>query len=420
MKIAAPSPKQRKFVTGSTRRINIAHGSVRSGKTIASLVRWVDFIRHAPPGNLAMVGKTERTLKRNVLDPLVDLIGARHCRVVVGSGEAWILGRRVYLVGANDERSITKIQGLTLLGAYGDELCTWRESFFAMLLSRLSEHGAKFFGTTNPDSPAHWLKRQYLDRAKTLDLYAERFRLDDNTSLDPAYVAALQREYTGLWHRRYILGEWVAAEGAIYDILDLTAGGPHVTSQIPDIARWWVGIDYGTANPFVALLIGEATDHLVVAREWRWDSAVQRRQLTDAQYSERIADWLDHGAAGIGGPDERIDVDRTFIDPSAASFIRQTYVDGWAGVVAADNSVLDGIREVASLLAAGRLRIHESCHGLLDELAGYSWDPKAALRGEDRPLKIADHGADALRYAIRELRSVWRHWITLPALEEAA
>src|SRR5690606_4293976 len=138
-------------------------------------------------------------------------------------------------------------RGMTLAGAYGDEVTLWPESFFTMLLSRLSVPGAQFFGTTNPDSPGHWLKKRYLDRADELSLRRFRFTLADNPALDPAYVEALKREYTGLWYRRYILGEWVAAEGAIYDMFDPDR---HVARELPEILHWWVGVDYGTTNPF--------------------------------------------------------------------------------------------------------------------------------------------------------------------------
>jgi hypothetical protein len=46
----------------------------------------VQFVRTGPAGNLAMIGKTERTLKRNVIDPLVDMLGPKRCRYVAGAG----------------------------------------------------------------------------------------------------------------------------------------------------------------------------------------------------------------------------------------------------------------------------------------------------------------------------------------------
>lgn len=423
MTVAPLQGKQLASVRAADRRINLWEGSVRSGKTIGSIIAWLRFIREAPPGNLLMAAKTERTLKRNVIHPMQDMLGKRRVRYVQGDGELHVCGRRIYVAGANDERAQEKIRGLTLAGAYVDEASTIPESFWSMLLTRLSVEGARLFGTTNPDNPRHWLLKDYLDRASVtierdgtvrhggdgaelLDLARFRFRLDDNPHLPAAYIQALEREFVGLWYRRFILGEWVAAEGAIYDMLDLER---HAVDQLPDIRRWWLTCDYGTTNPTHVLLIGEHDDGLVVAREWRWDSRAQRRQLTDGEYSTKLRSWVEGGCDDAADP-QTMSLERMFVDPSAASFIRQLHRDGWP-VRQADNTVDDGIRETASLLAAGRLTIHESCTHLLDELSGYSWDPKAQDRGEDAPLKQDDHGPDALRYAVRGLRRTWRRWL---------
>lgn len=417
--------KQRASVQHATHRLNIWEGAVRSSKTICSLLAWLQYTRSGPAGNLAMVGRTERTLKRNVIDPLIDMLGPQRCRYVAGSGEVWILGRRIYTAGANDERATEKIRGLTLAGAYADEVSILPESFWAMLLTRLSVTGAQLLGTTNPDNPNHWLMRDYLcrpalwiradgttvaDPDSDLDLARFSFQLADNPALSSAYLAALSAEFTGLWRRRFIHGEWVIGDGAIYDMFDPER---HQIAELPvddaghtDIARWAVAVDYGTTNPFHALLIGVGERRLVVAAEYRHDSRSARRQLTDAEYSAAMRDWL----AGIH-PAMVDRLDGIWVDPSAASFHAQLHRDGWSGVRGADNSVADGIRDVASLLAADLLVIHDDCTGLLAELPGYVWDPDAARRGEDKPRKVDDHGVDALRYGVRGLRRHWRHWL---------
>ena len=400
MELIVPQGKQAYAIRYSDARINIWDGAVRSGKTFASIWRWVRYVREGPPGELLMAGKTERTLKRNILDPIAELVGNRNFRLVSGSGECWLFGRRIYLVGANDERAEGKIRGMTLAGAYGDEVTLWPESFFTMLLSRLSVPGAQFFGTTNPDSPGHWLKRRYLDRADELSLRRFRFTLADNPALDPAYVEALKREYTGLWYRRYVLGEWVAAEGAIYDMFDPDR---HVARELPEILHWWVGVDYGTTNPFVAVLLGEGIDRrLYVVDEWRWDSRQQGRQMTDAEYSRALQRWLSEYTTTWRW---------IFVDPSAASFIVQLHRDRVRGVTGANNDVLDGIRNVATLLATDRLKIHSRCTGLIEELQSYAWDDKAQAQGEDKPLKQNDHGPDALRYVCAGTQSTWKRWL---------
>lgn len=390
------SPKALQSIEESTARLNIWEGAVRSSKTIASLVRWIEYVPTAPPGPLLMAAKTERTLIRNILGPLSDIVGPRRFKLNRGEGELRLAGRTIYLAGANDERAEQKIRGLTLAGAYGDELTLWPESFFKMLLSRLSVEGARLFGTTNPDSPYHPLKTDFLDRAGELDLKSWHFGMRDNLSLSEAYINALAAEYTGLWRKRYIDGLWVAAEGAIFDMFDADA---HTTDEAPEaIARAWVGCDYGTTNPTVFLyVVQDANGKLWVLDEWRHDPAqAGGRQMTDVQFSEALKTFL-----------EERTVQWVFIDPAAASFRLQAFRDGIKGVVPADNTVIDGIREVSTLLSAGRLVIHKRCEGLIREMSSYVWDAKAQKRGEDAPVKRDDHGCDALRYLIRGTRAHW-------------
>ena len=400
------SDKQERSIAHSTARINIWSGAVRSGKTISSLLRWLTYVADAPRGGaLVVAGKTLDTVARNVFAPLQDhaLFGpaARHVHYTRGASTATILGRQVEVITAADARAEGRLRGLTAAGAYVDELTLIPEAFFAQLLARLSVPGAKVFCTTNPDGPAHWVRKKFLLRAGELDLRHWHFTLDDNPALDPAYVEALKAEYVGLWYRRFILGEWCLAEGAVYDMWDEDT---HVVDELPQITRWIsCGIDYGTTNPFAALVLGAGADgRLYLVDEWRWDSKLQRRQLTDAEYSARLRAWM---------RDRGYDPEWIAVDPSAASFKLQLFRDGVSSVMDADNGVVDGIRLIASLLATDRLRVHRSCRGWIEEAPGYSWDDDAAAKGIDQPVKVADHSLDAARYAIASTQTLWRPYV---------
>ena len=214
------SPKQKEALqllkNGGLRRINIFEGSVRSGKTYISMIMWAFWVAKSPADKaFLMTAKTLATLKRNVLDPLRELLG--DCFTYsLGRKEGRLFGRRVYLEGASNAQSESKIRGMTLMGAYCDELTLFGEEFFVMLLSRLSEEGARLFATTNPDCPAHWVKRNYIDNP-CIDLMSMKFLLTDNTFLSKTYVEELKKEFCGVFYNRYILGEWVVAEGRVYE-----------------------------------------------------------------------------------------------------------------------------------------------------------------------------------------------------------
>lgn len=411
------------------RRITIYDGAVRSGKTITSELEFIRFVKHGPPGPLAAVGKTERTLYRNVIAPLEEFLrprGGFHYNQ--GNGEVHTLGRTIYVYGANDRTAEEKIRGVTLAGLYGDELTLWPESMFKMSLSRLSIPGARLIGTTNPDAPAHWLNRGFLERANELNLRRHQFTLHDNPNLDKDYIADLEREYTGLWRERFILGKWVAAEGAVYGMLDPAR---HLVDALPwedaagklipakaALTTTWLAADYGTTNPTVFGALTAYEEVLYLHHEWRWDATARNRAMTDAELSKAFLGWAEYQV--------KLPVKRIFPDPSAASFIEQLRRDGvrhTALLEPAEKIVLDGIREVSSLLSLEKLKLHRPTTAVRpqsapeeqlttwDELSSYAWDPKEADKGEDVPIKQNDHGPDMLRYAVMGARYAWRRWI---------
>ncbi|MFI0939153.1 PBSX family phage terminase large subunit [Streptomyces sp. NPDC021020] len=408
------TPVQIRSIAAANRRINLWEGAVSSGKTIASAWAWMMFVPQASTtGELVMIGKTRDALYRNVLQPMMnpEIFGelAAQVEYTPGAVTCRIFGRLVHVIGANDIKSENKIRGMTCAGAYVDEATLLPEPFWDMLLTRMRAVGARIYASTNPDAPTHWLKAKFIDdplQRQTMKVFS--FELDDNTHLDAPYVAHIKASHSGLFYKRFVLGQWVAAQGAIYDMFDHAT---QVVDILPQMHRWIsVGIDYGATNPTHAVLVGLGNDRrLYVVSEYRYARGTSNITLTQADTSRRIVRWLDdvphHG---------RVRPPYVVVDPSAASFKTQLLQDG-LNPTAADNSVLDGIRLVSNLLANRQLVIHSSCRELLKEIASYTWDPKAALDGLDAPLKLNDHGMDALRYALFTTRLLWQHQLRLAA-----
>jgi PBSX family phage terminase large subunit len=409
------SAKQEASIAQSNAKINLWTGSVRSGKTVASLLRWLMYVADPPRGGALVVsGKTFDTVYRNVFGPLTDPAVTGDVSKLIaytrGAPTAMMLGREVEVITANDAKAEGRLRGLTCAGMYVDEATLIPEDFWTQALARLSVTGSKLFATTNPGAPAHWLRQKYLLRAQETGLRNWHFTLDDNPALDPEYVSWLKSTYTGLWYRRFIQGDWCFAEGAVYDMWDENI---HVVQTLPPISDWLcVAVDYGTTNPLHAVLIGlGVNDVMYVVAEWRWDSRREGRQLTDVEYSRRLREWLNTvplPASQLRGPKPRFFI----VDPSAASFKVQLFNDGF-NPVDGDNSVVDGIRLVSTLLVLGKLKVHASCKHLIAEIPGYSWSEKHAAAGEDVPVKADDHGLDALRYGTRTTRGLWQGRIPL-------
>lgn len=379
------SDKQRELLhrwqTGGLKRINILEGSVRSGKTWVTLVLWAFWVATMPEdAAYLMVAKTLTSLRRNCLDLLEKLVGRKNFTYSIPKKEARLFGRLVYLEGVNDARAESKIRGMTLQGALCDELTLFTEDFFAMLLSRLSLPEAKLFGSTNPDNPSHWLMEKYIKRQDELDMLVMKFLIDDNPALDPEYVRQLKREYTGVFYRRYILGEWCVAEGLVYEF-DKAA---HTTDVIPESGRYFISVDYGTLNPFSAGLWCLNGGRAVRIREYYYSGREKQAMKTDEEYYAQLEK--------LAGD---LPIECVVVDPSAASFIAAIRRHGRFAVRRARNDVLDGIRLTSMLLRAGRILIHRDCKDAIREFGLYRWDEKSEA---DRPVKENDHAMDDIRY----------------------
>lgn len=381
------SAKQKLSLVESHARINIWEGAVRSGKTHVSLWRFIEELIHGPHGDYAVISRTFDSFKRNILPLLTSMIGA-DARYYAGKREMSIWGKTCHIIGADDQRAEHKVRGSTFMGSYVDEATIIPESVFKMLVSRCAMKGAKIFATTNPDSPFHWLKRDYLDGNPDVKSWA--FRLEDNPELTPQEREYLRRQYKGLWYQRFIEGRWVQAEGSIYDFFDESL---HCIDFPQSTAKeYFVGVDYGTTNPCAFVLVGYNPDrypNLWVEKEYYFDSRKAQRQKTDLEYASDLINFTNGYS-----------VRSIYVDPSAASFKLELLRNGVQGVVDAENEVNDGIRLLSQFLTQGTLKITRGCRNLIQEFCSYVWDNKSLTLGVDKPLKENDHLLDALRYCI--------------------
>lgn len=379
------SNKQALSIAEATQRYNVWCGAVSSGKTHASTRVLLDRIKNGPAGDCMILGVSRATIQRNVLNELYGFLGWPSPSSK--SAETKLYGRNIYFVGANDESCVRSIQGSTLALAYGDEVATWPQPCFKMLQSRLRVPGAQGLFTCNPEGPAHWFKKEFLDRSDELDIAHWTFLLDDNPSLDEKYKENLKKEYTGMWYKRYILGEWAVAHGLIYDSFDELN-----TYENPrnNPTYYIVGIDYGTSNATAAVLLAinpRLWPQISVEAEYYYDSKKSGRQKPDVELAKDIKEFVQYR-----------NVSAVYVDPSAAS-LKIELRNRDLPVIDANNDVIEGIKITSKFVSGKNLVIHKSCKNLLECIQTYSWCPKAADRGEDKPLKEKDHVMDSLRYA---------------------
>lgn len=380
------SPLQDKTIYQSTARYNIWCGAISSGKTHASVMRLADFLRTGPAGDVMIIGVNRMTIQRNVINLLYGMLGWPPPSSK--STEAKIYGRHVYFVGANNEGSVKAIQGATLVLAYVDEVACIPQPFFRMLEGRLRVPGAMMIATCNPEGPNHWLKKNFIDRSHELDLKYWQFTMDDNPILEESYKKAMKATYTGHWYNRLILGEWAVASGLIYDSFD----DMNIYEHPFDNPQFYVvGIDYGTSNATAAVLLAinpRKWPQIRVEKEYYYDSVKAGRAKVDSELAADLKEFI--GWRSIRA---------CYVDPSAASLKWELRANN-IPVLDAKNDVLDGIKTVSKFISQKSIVIQKGCRMLLDCIQSYSWCPKAADRGIDKPLKEREHILDALRYGI--------------------
>lgn len=393
------APKQVKFIAESTKHWNLAHGSVRSGKTVGTLWRFMQAAYECPDSQIFMVGHSSDTIYQNAIRLLLEspqfTVFRPFCTWQPGERVLRYRDKKIKTLGAKDEGAIGNFQGKTMSLVYCDEMTLYPESIIDMIDTRLSNPHSMGFASMNPSFPSHKLK-QWIDKADEGDsnYYALHFTLDDNPYLDPSYKNRIKASLSGVFYKRNYLGLWVLAEGAIFDCFDKAI---HVVKKPPRCADYWiVGIDFGTSNSFACLVIGVSTGNntqqgkcLWVEKEYYWDSKKQGRQKTNSQYADDVQELLEpYAIKGI------------YMDPSAASMRLELQKRGMH-VVQADNDVLNGIQTMVSEMGKGNLFICSECKNTIREIEQYVWDEKKSKQGEDEPVKKADHSCDALRYCIQ-------------------
>ncbi len=369
----------------------LADGAIRSGKTVSMILSFLSWSLSAFRGkDFIIAGVTGGALRRNVLAPMFGILEAYGIPCEWKRAEAKLLiGSNTYhLFGADKDNAQDKLQGMTAAGAYADEAALFPRSFVDQMIGRCSVTGSRIFMNCNPNGAYHYIKTDFIDHAGEIGLYRLHFTMDDNLTLSPEIRESYARQFQGVFYRQYILGEWVSAEGAVYPMWD--DGANTYTEEDPEMygdMRRFVAVDYGTVNPCVFLDVRDDGKTFWVTREYYWDSAGRRRQKTDAEYADDLLAFLDG--------DRNVQV---IVDPSAASFKAELRNRG-VRVLDARNEVREGIATTAVLIGNRQVRVERTrCPGLLKEVHDYVWDDKAALRGEEKPLKVRDHAMDALRY----------------------
>lgn len=404
------TPKQAEYIVNAHHRWNFAVGAVRSGKSHMA----VQYIipqglreRHGKKGINLILGASKENIERNVLEPMRQIWGVNMVSEINSRNWASIFGEKVYCIGAEKMNQVSKIRGSEIKFCYVDEIVDVNKEVFEMLKSRLSLPYSICHAAANPSYPTHFVK-EFIDSAENgVDIYSQEYTIYDNPFLPVEYVRSLEAEYAGtVYFLRYILGKWARAEGLIFPMfLEALAEVPNGPAE--DLA---MSVDYGTQNPFAAIAWKKKGGIWYAEREYYHSGRKTGKQKTDDEYANDLEDFM---ADEIKDYRTRLEASRRepnvptpskiqlIIDPSAASFITLMKKKDWCKVTKANNDVEDGIRETASAMKRGLIKVSTCMTEWKKEAEGYVWDEKVE---EDRPVKENDHLMDATRYFVKTKR----------------
>lgn len=332
---------------------------------------------------------TLRTWRRDVMGPRMHRIASQNL------SESWYEldnGSRIYFLGL-DPDPITgvpsKIGSLDLAWAGVDEAVEVSEADWMMLLGRLRDPRIPFHqiaAATNPAHPKHWLLLRFLAG----DPAREMFRAQSNRFLPADYLDILGSLGDSAHARRLGKGEWAAAEGVIWRVLDWQITPPDAPS-----ARTIAGLDWGFVHPIAAVVVGRSgTGRLAVRDEY----------VASGQ-------TVDQAAPGLAAMAERNDVEAFYCDPSEPGLLAQLKAEfkehkRWhqdcrlrATITEATNDVLPGLQAVDKAIRDG-MTFDPKCVSLLAEIPGYTWKPQKGGGFQEVPIDINDDACDALRYAV--------------------
>lgn len=386
-------------------------GPAGTGKSRACLEKLHDTLTEYPRARGLIVRKTRTSLTNSALVTYEDKVLDNNPAII---GNVHRLNRSIYsypngselVVGGLDKPSrvmsteydVIYIQEAIELDDADWEALTTRNRNFVTPVQQV-------IADTNPDHPHHWLKK----RCESGTVRYIESHHEDNPTLyfngvwsdeGLAYLAKLDG-LTSVRKERLRYGRWVQAEGVIYDNFDIRF---NVSEDAEYNPAWSVtlgaddgyvhgdGPGYASYHPRVFLLaqetpIGGMNIFYEMYRTLTLEEN-QIKELNELPYPQAEA---------------------TYVDSSARQLKDRLGNSGYA-IAGATHHVSEGIKNVRRLIGneggVHLLKIHPRCVNLIREMSSYVYDKGAtvAVVGEPKPLKVDDHGPDAIRYMTWHMR----------------
>lgn len=406
------SPKQKtvfKWCYKNDYKAIICDGAVRSGKTICmitSFILWA--MRRFDGATFGICGKTVRSAERNIIMPLQSIIDITYYFKVTYTRSVNLLtiegmGKKnyFYIFGGKDESSYMLIQGITLSGVFFDEVALMPRSFVEQAVTRtLSVEQAKLWFNCNPDNQFHWFFTEWIQKADEKNALHLHFLMSDNPTLSQAQLDAAEKQFTGVFHDRYIKGLWVSAEGVIYkqfadSLKEFIIGAPP-----DDIMYCNIGFDFGgngSAHAGICTGFSKGLKKISVLEEYYRKEVITPKQLIDD-----ICNFIIKCQSRYNVYDAYFDsAETTLIKGVRTEVIRRKIPINIHN--AKKTEILGRIRFTNQIMAQNRFFIADNCKNIIQAFQSAVWDSKKLddVRLDDGNFNI--DSLDAFEYSVEPL-----------------
>lgn len=383
----------------------IAEGAIRTGKTIVMGISFISWSMDTFNGkNFGICGKTVKSAERNVVKELLKIKYLRqNYKMKYNSSNGLLVITRgnvtnyYYIFGGKDESSYQLIQGITLAGILLDEVALMPRSFVEQAIARCSVDGNKKFFNCNPEGPDHWFLKEWIQQADYKNALVIHFDLDDNPGLSESVKEEYKRSYVGVFYKRYILGQWVRAEGLIYDDFASHTDNYIFDSEPNGIAYINIGVDFGgtgSKHTFVCTGFTQGFKDVVVLEDKMIETNVSPAEL-DSLYVEFVKMCYNKYRKPITTyPDS---AEQVLIKGFKLASAREGLVNQIFN--AKKSEIKQRILLVLKLMGQGRFHIMRRCQNVRKALENAVWDEKHVdTRLDDGTTDIDT--LDAMEYSI--------------------
>lgn len=396
-----------------TQFLSVWEGSVRSSKTIASLMAWLMYVMNHknPKARFLMSGHTLASLSRNCIEgdmALLWLSGgiAKFKQDSKGNHVVKIFDKTIYCAGASDKSSYKPFTGVTIEGWYADEVNLHHMSFIKEMFNRsIAATDRRNMWTMNPEPPGHELYTTYIDKYlydKVPGYRWHHFTLQDNPAISKQRRIELESQVSGTAYQRAILGRRVRSEGAIYENFKKR----HILKAIPRkmldrIVLVEMGVDIGetisaTAFSLTAYTLGYQ-EVITIAEHYDKDNInVDAIVINFKNFVTKWKKIFKHKFTDV------------YVDSAAALLIKSF---NFLGLPVRINKsyklpIIQRILLLDQLQTQNRYYIMETCTYTIEALTSAVWDKKASnksVRLDDGSTPIDP--LDAMEYTIEQHRT---------------